>query len=201
MINNYKQIKELLDFRSDDDFYFIQILQRKKDHKIGKVNSTNNNSRLVKGYYIKSLEHFEFVMPEIIQLCEIFQARAGINLNRRSFKKMQLKHISKLVLQLVDGTHNKAHKAYNSVVGLHNDDIDKKWILDIDGEVNDKLYNLIKDFTYEVNPNKGNHNIICRIPSKNGEHIITSPFDIRDFHEHFPNIEIHKNNPTNLYIP
>lgn len=201
MINNFKQIKNLLKFRSEDDFYFIQVLQRKKDHKKGKVNGTNNNSRLIKAYYIKSVEHLEFVMPEIIQLCEIFNARAGINLNRRSFKKSQLDHISKLVLQLRDGTHNKAHKAYNSVVGLHNNESDKRWILDIDEKVTVELYNLIEGFTYGVNPNIGTHNIICRIPSKNGEHIITTPFDIRGFNEQFANIEIHKNNPTNLYIP
>ena len=86
MINNFEQIKKLLEFRSEDDFYFLQILQRKKDHPAGKVNGTNNNSRLIKAYFIKSIEHLEFVEPEIIELCKLFQARAGINLNRRSFK-------------------------------------------------------------------------------------------------------------------
>lgn len=198
MVNNFKLINKLLDFRSNDDFYFIQILQRKKDHKIGKINGTNNNSRLIKAYYIKSVEHLEFVKPEIIELCKIFNARAGINLNRRSFKKMQLKHISKLVLQLVDGTHNKAHKAYNSVVGAFNDDSDKKWILDIDYPNEHDLENIL-NFIYKLEP-VGNK-FITTLPSKNGYHLITKPFNLKTFKTTFNNIDIHKNNPTNLYIP
>ena len=63
MVNNFKQIRALLDFRSKDDFYFLQILQRKKDQKDKaiKVNGTNNNARLVKAYYISSLEYFDFI--------------------------------------------------------------------------------------------------------------------------------------------
>ena len=34
MKDNFDIIKPLLKFRSEDDFYFLQILQRKKDHGI-----------------------------------------------------------------------------------------------------------------------------------------------------------------------
>ena len=33
MIDNFSKIEPLLNWRSEDDFYFFQILQRKKDHK------------------------------------------------------------------------------------------------------------------------------------------------------------------------
>jgi len=200
MINNFKQIKKLLEFRSDDDFYFLQILERKKDHKKGKINGTNNNSRLIKAYYIKSIEHLNFVMPEIIQLCEIFNARAGINLNRRSFKKIQLEHISKLVLQLRDGTYNKAHKAYNSVVGLHNNESDKKWIIDVD-KLDTEIYDY-EDYCELINScqPKG-YKIIAKIPSKSGYHIICNPFNLKEYNEDSRACSVHKNNPTNLYIP
>jgi len=32
MIDNFEQIKKLLTFETEDDFYFGQILQRKKEH-------------------------------------------------------------------------------------------------------------------------------------------------------------------------
>lgn len=202
MINNFEQIKGLLDFRTEDDFYFIQVLQRKKDAKLGiKVNGTNNNSRLIKAYYIKSLEHLEFVEPEIIQLCEIFGARAGINLNRRSFKKMQLKVQLKLMKQQIDGTHNKAHKAYPSVVGAYNDDSDKKWILDLDEPIDKDRVVKMESFIRDLKPDVSSNKILASIPSKNGYHLITSPFQLDLFKKEFPEIEVHKNNPTNLYIP
>lgn len=96
MVDNFDRIRKLLNFRSKDDFYFVQVLQRKKDHNNTKVNGTNNNSRLIKVYYISSLEYFDFVKPEIIELCKVFGARAGINLNRRSFERMAFHHLKKV---------------------------------------------------------------------------------------------------------
>jgi|AntRauTorcE11897_2_1112592.scaffolds.fasta_scaffold04223_5 hypothetical protein len=211
VVDNFFKIKHLLEFRSEDDFYFLQILQRKKDHVKGKINGTNNNSRLIKAYYIKSLEHFDFIEEEVIQLCEIFNARAGINLNRRSFEKMALQHLKKVTDQLLNKSYNKAHKAYCSVVGAYNNDNDKKWIIDIDKEEL-FLQDDIKEVVNRCTPL--GKKTICILPSKSGVHIISSPFNILEFKiqlntltklyslkENQLNIEIHKNNPTNLYIP
>ena len=43
--------------------------------------------------------------------------------------------------------------------------------------------------------------LIAILPTKNGKHIITSPFDVSQFRQQYPNIDIHKDNPINLYIP
>ena len=41
MIDNFDKILPLLQWRTKDDFYFLQILQRKKEHKgTGKVNGS-----------------------------------------------------------------------------------------------------------------------------------------------------------------
>jgi hypothetical protein len=59
MVNNLELIKPLLKFESDDDYYFLQILQRKKDNADldKRLMGNNNSARLIKGYYIKSVEH------------------------------------------------------------------------------------------------------------------------------------------------
>ena len=105
MIDNFGKIRDMLEFRNKDDFYFLQILQRKKDHVVDKVNGSNNNSRLIKAYYIKNLEHFDFIKPEIIKLCKLFNARAGINLNRRSFYRIVLQQLRKFTDQLYVEVH------------------------------------------------------------------------------------------------
>jgi hypothetical protein len=204
MVNNFKQIRELLEFRSKDDMYFCQILQRKKDAKEGqKVNGTNNISRLVKAYYIKSLDQFDFIENEVIKLCELFNARAGINLNRRSFEKMALQHLKKVTDQLINKDYSKAYKAYSSVTGAYSHDSDKKWIIDLDGEAEntfDFVAN-INNFLKTLEPNVGESKVITRIPSKSGSHLITSPFNLKDFKDKYPTISVHKNNPTNIYCP
>jgi hypothetical protein len=203
MTNNFEQIRELLDFKSDDDFYFLQILQRKKDNKKGtKVNGSNNNSRLVKAYYVKSVEHFDFIVPEVIELCNIFNARAGFNLNKRSFRKMALQHLKKVTDQLINGSYDKAHKAYSSVVGSFSNDTDKKWVLDIDDV--DDVSPLLLNFINKCEPKSkslADGKIIALIPSKSGFHVITKPFNVMEFKKVYQEISIHKNNPTNLYIP
>lgn len=199
MIDNFDNIKPLLEWRTEDDFYFLQILQRKKDHYDRKVNGSNNNSRLIKAYYVKSLEHFEFIKPEIIELCKVFGARAGINLNRRSFKMMSLQLLKKVTDQIMNGSYNKTYKAYSSVCGVHSNETDKRWIVDFDEKLNQSLIESYKSFINNLQP-KGDK-FVALIPSKNGFHLITKPFNVEFFKRDFPKIEVHKNNPTNLYIP
>ena len=202
MVNNFEQIRELLKFRSNDDFYFLQILQRKKDAKEGqKVNGTNNNSRLVKAYFIKSIEQYDFIQKEVIGLCELFNARAGINLNRRSFYKMALQHLKKATDQILNGDYDKAHRAYNTVVGAFSNESDKMWILDIDEKIDVTEMDKLTAYLATLQPVGLKQKAI--IPSRAGYHLITSPFRLDEFRksEFGKDIEVHKNNPTNLFIP
>ena len=42
----------------------------------------------------------------------------------------------------------------------------------------------------------------AEIPTKNGVHLIVErSFNLQKFKEAFPNIDVHKNNPTVLYVP
>ena len=42
--------------------------------------------------------------------------------------------------------------------------------------------------------------VVACLPTKNGYHLITNPFRLDKFKEMYPNIDIHKNNPTLLYF-
>lgn len=205
-INNLNKIKSFLEFRSSDDFYFLQIIQRKKDHTDRKVNGANNNSRLIKAYYIDSLDYLDFIIPEVIELCKVFKARAGINLNRRSFERVAFLTLKKLTDQIIHKDYNKIKKAYNTVCGKHHSETDKRWILDYDFlENEDQLshhkYKILKSTLFGFSPL--GDKVIDVLPSLNGVHIITSPFNIAEATPFLKdqNITVHKNNPTNLYIP
>jgi len=200
MTDNFDKIIPLLSFK-EGYFYFVQILQRKKDHKgDGKVNGTNNNSRLIKAYYIDSQDKLEFVKPEIIELCKLFNARAGINLNRRSYEKMAFQQLKKITDQILNKEFAKAHRAYNAVCGSYSHDTDKSWIIDIDGSDEHQQSNdMIAFINKSCFPEGAKY--LATIPSRSGYHIITRPFDMHKFKTVYPSIDVHKNNPTNLYIP
>lgn len=196
MIDNFELVKPMLKFDSDDDFYFIQILQRKKDNP-GGVNGSNNSSRLIKAYYINSVEHLDVFKDEMIFFANYFNARVGINLNKRSYEKTAFNTLKKTAELMHNKNYQMVKRAWNTSCGVYNGG-DKIWLLDIDTmDVN--YLNNIKAFVQEQKPT--GDNVIGVIPSKSGFHLITKGFDLRDFNKQYSEIEVHKNNPTNLYIP
>ena len=52
MINNIEIIKTLLEFNSQDEFYHLQVLKRKKENP-----ELGSNSYVVKTYYVGSIEY------------------------------------------------------------------------------------------------------------------------------------------------
>jgi hypothetical protein len=206
MINNLEIIKPLLTFpKPGDSFYFLQILQRKKDHPGKRLGGSNNNSRLIKAYYIKSVEHLDDVWEEITTLCNVFNARAGVNLNPRSFEKAAYDMNIKIAHQMKNREFEGMRKSYDSVCGEYHAEMDKRWIVDIDT----KDLGWLMQYRYTINmlhdqgnsQSGKNYKILAEVPSRSGFHIITQPFNLANFAADHPGIEVHKNNPTNLYIP
>jgi hypothetical protein len=196
MIDNFDLIKSLLTFDSEDEFYFVQILQRKKDNPNGRYGS-NNSSRLVKAYYIKSIEHLEMRKDEMILFATHFNARVGINLNKRSYEKTAFNALKKVAEVMHNKNYKMVHRAWNTACGIHNGG-DKIWLLDIDTK-NAEYIHKVQSFVKEQQP--CGDKVFAIIPSKSGVHIMTKGFDLRDFSQAYSEIEVHKNNPTNLYIP
>lgn len=193
MIDNIDQIKKLLVFESSDDFYHLQIIKRKKEHP-----ELGSNSAIIKTYYIRSLEYLDFKYLEIIFLCNFHNARAYINLNRRSFEKVAFHTLRKITDQIMNKDFKSVRKAYESVCGTYSNEPNKRWIIDID----DKDFNCIPmiEFLDKIQPVGDKY--IATIPTKNGYHLITSPFNLSSLTEEelFDGIDIHKDNPTILYI-
>ena len=89
MVDNFEQIRSHISFEDKDDFYFCQIIQRKKDGN--DIPSANNGYRTIKTYYIRSFEDFDRRIPGIKQLCEQNDARCYFNLNARNAKEVAYK--------------------------------------------------------------------------------------------------------------
>jgi hypothetical protein len=207
MVNNLELIKPLLVFpKKDDSFYFIQILQRKKDNPGLRMSGSNNNSRTIKTYYINSIDKLDLYWEEMVKLADLFNARVSINLNPRSFEKAAFQVMSKIAHQMENKDFYNIRNAYNSVLGNYHAEIDKRWLVDIDKEeldLKDKIVQYI-NLSYLMMSNHekaGNYKILAEIPTKSGIHIICNPFNMEQFNKLYPNLELHKNNPTLLYCP
>ncbi len=195
MINNIELIKPLLNFEDKDDFYMLYVFKRKKDQPEGERDN-HQSVRTLRSYCIKSIEQLEEKYDEIIQLCEMFKARAYIHVQSQNHKDVSLNMMVELAQRIQNGV-NTQQSLFDSVVGKVKTQ-EKRWIVDIDTKswvVAHSIYQFIDTCRPEGDK------IEAVIPTKNGFHFITSRFDVIKFKEQYPNIDIQKKNPTLLYYP
>ena len=195
MINNIDLIKPLLNFENKGDFYMLYVFKRKKDQPEGERDN-HQSVRTIKTYCIESIDHLERRYDEIIQLCEMFKARAYIHVQKQNHFDVSLSMMTALAQRIQNGNHNQKG-LFDSVVGQIKTQ-EKRWIVDIDTKDGRTIF----EIEAAINRSKPEGNkIITTIPTKNGVHLITERFDSRAFSELYPEIDIQKKNPTLLYLP
>lgn len=194
MVNNFKQITQFLKFDSEDDFYHLQILKRKKENpEIG------SNSYVIRTYCIRSKEHLVEKMDEIINLCIYNNARAYINLNRRSFERIAFHTLKKISDIIMNKDYKSVRNAFESVCGEYGSGKDKYWIIDVDTPGIDGITE-INSIIYDINSNckpDGDKDKMV-VETKNGYHLIVSAFNLSQS-KIVGKYDIHKNNPTILF--
>ena len=199
MIDNLEQIKQLLNFENEGDFYFLMVLKRKKDQPEGERDN-HQSVRTIKTYCVDSIEYLDKRYDEIKQLCEMFKARAYIHVQKQNHKDVSLEMMMSLAERIRNGQHIQKG-LFDSVVGQIKTH-EKRWIVDVD----------TKD---EIDVHRAAHiingirpegpKIEAVIPTKNGYHFITKRFDVREFDKRICEFgqvpDIQKKNPTLLFLP
>lgn len=197
MVNNFDKIRSRLDrvfsLNNPDLFFHVELLQRKKE-----VPDINKNSNVIKSYAVKNLEYLERKLElEIIPICQTVNARAMINLNPKSFKRVTHGMLRRLSEYIEDGHYEGSiTKVFDSCTSSSSIDkslgIEKYWIIDIDTK--DKY--TLDQVRGSINPD----NIRELLESKSGYHLLTTPFNLMGFSK-IPDVEIKKDCLTNLFIP
>ena len=202
MINNIEQIKTLLNFEKKGDFYMLYVFKRKKDQPEGERDN-HQSVRTIKTYCIESIDHLERRYDEIMQLCEMFKARAYIHVQKQNHFDVSLNMMVALAQRIQDGNHTQKG-LFDSVVGQIKTQ-EKRWIVDVDTK-SQHIQNMVVNIIEGVKPNDGDSKIITIIPTKNGVHLITKRFDVMEFGkqmkergEEVPDIQ--RKNPTLLFFP
>jgi hypothetical protein len=195
MINNIEIIKPLLNFEKPGDFYMLYVLKRKKDQP-EEERDNHQSVRTIKTYCIESIEHLEKRYDEVIQLCEMFKARAYIHVQKQNHFDVSLSMMVDLAQRIQNGQHNQKG-LFDSVVGQIKTG-EKRWIIDVDGimDASPLMMAYIDHVCKPYGPK-----IEAIIPTKNGHHLITKKFDVLKFKEEYPDLDIQKRNPTLLYYP
>ena len=201
MINNLDIIKPLLNFEEEGDFYMLYILKRKKDQPEGERDN-HQSVRTIKTYCVESLEYLDKRYDEIKQLCEMFKARAYIHVQKQNHKDVSLEMMVELAQRIKNGVV-KQQGLFDSVVGQIKTQ-EKRWVVDVDTQ-DERAVNRITKLINLVYPQHEGGKIEAIIPTKNGYHFITKPFNVKEFH-HIMSVQgdvpdIQKKNPTLLFLP
>lgn len=197
MINNIDNILPHFYFNEANwMFMHCQIVQRAKDHPGEKV-----KEGALKTYFVRSREHLERLMPEIILLCEHYGARAYINLAGKDFDALQKAMLKLLAIDIAQGNVRNPRRCLNSAAGQLKSRR-PLWIIDIDDRsIEFTVRYFLKEKLFPDSPYESDY-IIAQIPTVQGFHLITKPFNLKEFSEAFPTIDVHKNSMgTLLYYP
>ena len=212
MIDNFEKVKEMFYFNEANDMFFhLQIVQRAKDHKGGNMKVKES---AIKTYFIRSREHLDRVREEVIFLCEHYGARAYINVAGKDFKNLQDLLLAKLAEYNLNGTVRDPRRILNSAAGELKSRV-PKWVVDVDDvSMLDGIRKKVCELYAKVHKEKGPAisikdiadrmipAIVAEFPTKSGVHLIARPFNLKEFHDTFPDVDVHKNSMgTVLYIP
>ena len=214
MVDNFELIKPLLTFDKHGDFYFLQLLQRKKDG-CNVPNGSDNQRRLVRDYHITSIEKLDALRDEIISICNETGARAYIRLNKRNYRTVSMAFAEETLMKArTNQEFGNTFNEINSVIGRYPEPGkgNKTWIVDIDDFGPDStLVNMVMCIIREhCEPydNESNKKIVAVIPTRSGTHLITKPFNMQTFNKfkgislpEVGEIDVKKDNPTVLYCP
>lgn len=191
-LNNLPLISPLLP-TAGDCFCHLQIIRRGKDHP-----NMPAANKLIKSYLVRDADHLTQIMPDVIFLCEHYKARAYISAQIKSIAKLNTLILRKLADNLHTGNIINPWHVFNSACG-ELQGVEKRWVIDVDDKDSDTLES-IKN-TVNKCQGKVDDKIITIIPTLNGYHLITHPFNVQEFNKQWPDVSVHKNPLTLLYMP
>lgn len=198
IVDNFDLIKQTLYFNDTSGlFFFLQVINRGKDHP-----DLSSGNKVIKTYFIQSGEHLESIKSEIITFCQMFGARAYVNIAPKSFEDLTKLVNFKISERLYNGDFKKIYRLFNAAAGELKPKA-KRWIIDIDNlEDKELVINWLDKYFSKYEPISEQYRpyLYAEIPTVSGIHlIICATFNLQEFKQSFPNIDVHKNNPTLLY--
>lgn len=196
-IDNFDILMQHMDFVEPNDRYIVHIMRRPKDCKaIANSLGANEAQRLIRTYYIDNLDYMKAKIPAIKELCKSCNARAYLivspkdnfdclmNLGQKILDTIRCRNYSVKPEHLLRQAYCENHKSRNKqwVLDLDNDEM-TECFSDSNGHPNgsktwtvDEVMKIVKD---ELETCGKDPSLAYTIPTRNGIHIITPPFNLQ----------------------
>ena len=201
ILDNFRAIEKILFFDDrQETFYFIQVLLRKKDlpEKVG------SNSVVLKTMYVDSMDSWKKKEALIRDLCDKTGARAYIHPMPKSYKMMTKQMLKIISDKIYNGDFQSPQNVAEKAAGTIKGDF-PRWVVDLDNITAEQTKEYIDIINNVCEPREMTSKDILTLPTKHGFHLIAKPFNVNTLKIECENRgmvfpDIHKNNPTLLYV-
>ena len=183
MTNNFETYKQFItekfnntELQEGDAYFVIELVRRGKDNP--DMPAANYH---FKNYYIRKPEDLDKYGDEIRTLCEVMRLRAYASVNIKSFKQVSLDTMAELARRIANNDYKKNYSVFESCSGRYCHSGDKQWVVDCDNCTLDSEYvGVVESYINDCEP-VGVNKIITKIPTRSGIHLITTPFNRKQF--------------------
>lgn len=181
IVNNFESIKNILNF-DGKSVYLVWLVMRNKD---GNTQAKGNNrNRTIKSYYFLTKEQLETRQEEIIKLCDLFNCRAYIGINKKPMNKVlfQLQNTLTDYMQQYFGGNEfipNIHALVDSSVMKCGTEGRRMWIVDVDTKDRKQIESIVRI----INSCRSSFdcNVVNEVQTAHGVHLITHPFEIPQY--------------------
>lgn len=199
VIDNFEVLMNHMDFVSPNDRYIVHILRRTKDcRELALELGSNESQRKIRSYCIESLDYLRRKMPAIKELCKECKARAYLvvqpkdnfkcllNLGKKILDTVQMQNYSVKPERLLWTAYGEMHTSRKKlwIIDLDRNEMIERWVEERGDEkfLNCREWTLpqvVKFVKERVEEAKRNPNDVYVVPTKNGWHVITPPFNLQ----------------------
>lgn len=232
-INNFDIIRNLMHFELDGDIYFLEVLRRGKD--VGEHGECLIRDYHIHSFEQFDLLRPEIIalcdmykarayirlnqrnIEDANIYAQIEMLKEQLTRNQTVRKAIRTGNTN-TILKAKMNKIRSATKIYGSVLGMYSSEPREtaKWIIDIDPErvepgnpMMDTVEHVADTWSRYIDEHchpYGGKKEICRIPSKSGLHLVTHPFNIKEFSDVYGTDTngdsfVKTDGITNLYIP
>lgn len=183
MTNNFQLYKDFITEKfanttlsTEDSYFVVELMRRGKDNP--DMPAANYH---FKNYYIRKPEDLDKYENEIKTLCEVLRLRAYASVNIKSFKQVSLDTMAELARRIANNDYRKNYAVFESCSGSYCYSEDKTWVIDLDDcKMDDKKVKKVYEILDRTKP-YNTEKVIAQFPTKSGVHLITRPFDVKEF--------------------
>lgn len=200
-INNIPLLISKFKFNSPEEFYFVQIIRRRKENP-----ELNKHAQIIHNFNIheSDIENDKLtpkLEARIKELCIMHNARAYIRMNKRNSGKIALEMIMRIPKLILSSNTPNLYRLYDGICGEFHHDENKTWVIDLDDISLLEKVTIAITHCYSTDKKFKGEKTFYEVPTLNGKHIICNPFNMMQFNELMlgTKIDYHKDNPTIFY--